>query len=470
MTAPAPAANSAVYTYGWDTVFAIPAAEVNRAIVDHKASPRNFTVDDTPEGYSVNGEFGDWQICEGGDGKAVRMNLPLKNVTLKYTTGHTFTYDGHAIVEVELHYLPHTEAPATMAGAHPLKLVVNATTNARVTPVFSVISVNLTPAPKVIAGALVRAALLRWGTNNLANFAHVFAVVDLNTMIDTGDWAFVAPNYTSYAFLDNGSLDASTFAVLTMTGDRRGDNLSEQVSPVAIPKGSNAGFVISQARTLYDIVRPGIIKAYPGLTDANFLMNDNGTVLYLKEKTEVALKPVDHAGTLYHPKLTQLSVTSNGNILTFSTFTTTDIAPGIIATCESTHWYTLSLGTAKSGQTLQFAEAQKPVIVHEIHQTPDSSLTQTIIDIVMAFVMGLLIFLTEGTVLIVGGLIAGLIMGLNHLVSTVIDLVNSDDSPSLDLLVLNAVKPITWTASSIFKLDYGRLNVSLQLGGDPGFL
>lgn len=456
----------AVYTYGWDTVFAIPVPDVNTAIVDHKSSPPGFSITEPTANYTVTGTFGDWQITQGGDGKAVRMLLPLAQVSITYASGKASAYSGHAVVEVELHDIPHTSAAAT-DGGNPRALVVNPAPPE--IPPLVIVDLVLTPTPGTIAGALIRAALLDWGTNNLAEFAHVFAVVDLNLVVDQGQWGFVTPNDTSYAYLDGADLDHSTFAVLCMTGDRTGDALTEQVSPAAIPAGSVAGFVISQARVLDDLVRPAIMQAYPGLNDGNFLMSADATTLYLTDHTSVALPPVQHDGSTYYPNLTQLSVTSNGQILTLNSLTTTDVAAGITATCEATHWYTIQLGTSSNGQTLTFVESQPPSIVHTIHQQEGSIITQLIIAIVAAIALLILAILTDGAALVVGGLIIGLVMGADQIVPALIEKVNQDDSPDISLLLVNAVDPITWTASGAFTLDYGSLNVSLQLGGDPSF-
>jgi hypothetical protein len=119
---------------------------------------------------------------------------------------------------------------------------------------------------------------------------------------------------------------------------------------------------------------------------------------------------------------------------------------------------------------LSFTEAQPASIVHNIYQSPGSILTQIIIDLVAVLALLILTVLTDGAALIVGGLVIGLILGATQIVPAVIEKLNQDDSPSIDLLVVNAVDPIIWTDSSAFKLDYAGLNASLQLGGDPTFV
>ena len=76
----------------------------------------------------------------------------------------------------------------------------------------------------------------------------------------------------------------------------------------------------------------------------------------------------------------------------------------------------------------------------------------------------------EGAAFVASGLIVGLALGANQITPAVIEQVNQNDSPSIDLLLVNSVNPIQWTGSNKFTLDYASLNVSLQLGGNPNFV
>ncbi|MDB6183166.1 TULIP family P47-like protein [Paracoccus fistulariae] len=464
---------SAVYTHGWDTVFAIPVPDVNKAIVDKKSSPPSFSFTDPSNTFKLDGTFGDWQMTEGGDGKEVRMYLPLTAISLTFlATGKKTDYSGNCVIGIELHYIPHTDPQASAAkGANPMALKVKPTSDDPTQSVAFVVDMPLTPTPGTIAEAMLKQGMQEWASANLAEFGHVFAVVDLNTMIDQGQWGFVAPNYTSYAYLTDGSALANDlFGVLTMTGKRSGSTLNEQLPENAIPSGSKAGFLVSQTRTLYDLIRPSIMQAYPGLTGQNFLMDAAGDTLYLTENTSVDLKTVHHNGTPYYPKLTQLKVKSVGSVLTLTSTTETEVAAGIVASCVSTHWYTVDLGKSNKGQTLKFTEYQKPSIVHSIHQSEGSHVTQIIIMIVASIALLILTILTEGAALIVGGLVIGLLLGTNQIVPALIEKVNKDDSPDIGLLLANAVAPITWSASGVFDLTYGHMNNALQLGGNPKFI
>ncbi|MBI9050757.1 MAG: TULIP family P47-like protein [Anaerolineaceae bacterium] len=462
----------AVYTFGWDTAFGLPVPDANKTIIDKKSSPKDFSYNDPQNYFKLSSTFGNWQICNGGSGKNVRFSIPLSNVDLTYTrTGTKVSCDsGTAVMEVNMHYVPHTEAAATDVKSNPFALKVNPNSKTPVQPAAVLVSLELSKDVGTVSQAIIEEGLKEWLNANLAEFDHIFSVVDLNRMIDKGQWGFVTPNYTSYAFLDNKDLASSVLGILTMTGNRTGEDLDEQISNSAIPAGSKAGFLVSQKRTMADLVKPAIMQAYTGLTNKNFLLNDAGTTLYLTDHTSVDITPVVHDEDSYQPVLKQLQVESDGQILTLQSYTETPIAPGITAQCWATNYYKIELGKCKNGQTLKFVESQPGDVIHKIHQSEGSIITVLIIAIVAAVALLILTVVTEGAALVVGGLIIGLILGADMILPDVIKAVNTDASPAIDLLLVNAVNPIKWTDSKDFKLDYASLNVSMQLGGDPLFI
>jgi len=463
-----------VYTYNWDTIFAIPVPDVNKTIVGKKSSPPNFSYDEAGA-YTVSADFGDWQMCMGGDGKNVRFSIPMTNIVINYTSGSSVTCDsGSAVVEINLHYIPHTDPTGVTEDDVPCNrkaLVVKTTSDDPSSPVAALVGEpQLSPNPGTISTAVFGQALLDWVSNNLGEFNHIFSVVDLNRMINQGQWGFVTPNYTSYAYLDGSKLDNSVFGVLTMTGDRTGGSLSEQISPSAIPSGSEAGFLVSQARTLYDLVRPAIMLAYPGLTDENFLMSYDKTRLYLEQGVTVDMPPVEKDGSTYHPKLTSLTVETDGEIFTVTSVTSTYITFGITSETTATNWYTLNLGKSNNGQTINFVMTQPTDQQYSVHQDPGVIITEIILSIIIGLVSLICAPLTAGASLVIGGLVIGLLLGASQIATAAIESVNKDTSPAVDLLMVNAVDPIKWTGSDVFKLCYVHPNISLQLGGDSLFV
>ncbi|MHC6225819.1 TULIP family P47-like protein [Pseudomonas sp. X10] len=458
-----------VYTYNWDTAFAIPIPDVNKTIVDQKSSPPAFTIT-AVDAYTVSANFCDWQVCMGGDGKNVRFSIPMTGIVVDYSSGARVTCDtGTAVIEINLHYIPH-EASGDVA-SNPFALVAKTTSDDPSTPVAALVGqVTLSPDPGTVTGAVFGQALLDWINDHLDEFNHIFSVVDLNRMIDQQQWGFVTPNYTSYAYLDGSTLEDSVLGVLTMTGDRSGESLSEQISPSAIPGGSEAGFLVSQERTLYDLVRPAIMVAYPGLTNDNFLMSDDKTRLYLVQGVSVDMPPVEHDGSTYYPKLTALTVETDGETFTVTSTTNTYITFGVTSQTTATNWYTLDLGTSNNGQTITFIQTQPTDQQYAVHQDPGVIVTEIILSIIIGLVSLICAPLTDGASIVVGGLVIGLLLGASQIATATIESVNKDTSPAVDLLMINAVDPIKWTGSDSFKLDYVHPNISLQLGGDPLFV
>lgn len=466
--------NVGAYTYNWDTAYAIPVPDVNKAIVDKKSSPENFTYSESGS-YTVSADFGDWQLCMGGDGKNVRFSIPMKNIVVNFTSGSKVTCDtGSSVIEINLHYIPHTDPSVPSDGDVPCNrqaLVVKTTSDDPSMPVAALVGEPvLSPDPGTISKAVFGQGLLDWVTSHLDEFNHIFSVVDLNRMIDQNQWGFVTPNYTSYAYLDGAGLEDSIFGVLTMTGKRTGEKLSEQLSPSAIPAKSESGFLVSQERTLYDLVRPAIMVAYSGLTDENFLMSDDKTRLYLKDGVEVNMPPVKKSGSTYYPKLTSLTVETDGEIFTVTSTTSTYITFGITSETTATNWYTLDLGKSNNGQTIKFVMTQPTDEEYTIHQDPGVIITEIILSIIIGLVSLICAPLTDGASIVIGGLIIGLLLGASQIATGVIESVNKDTSPAVDLLMVNAVDPIKWTGSDSFKLCYVHPNISLQMGGNALFV
>jgi hypothetical protein len=120
--------------------------------------------------------------------------------------------------------------------------------------------------PEGFEGAIIQQMLADWLATpaNLQSFNHVFASVNLNARAAVGAFQWLMPTDVSYAVIDRGSLETSTFAVLCMTEDRDASALAHQVSPFVIRDGHRAGLLISRARFLSQLLLPGIGTMFSG--------------------------------------------------------------------------------------------------------------------------------------------------------------------------------------------------------------
>ncbi|HEY3365326.1 MAG TPA: TULIP family P47-like protein [Symbiobacteriaceae bacterium] len=477
-------------TLNWDTVFAIPIPQVNSAIVAHKSSPGGFAYVNA-KGDSVKGSFGDWQVVRGGDGALIWMSLPVKDVTGSCTLGAFTWSQGELIVEVRLQFIPHTDAAAGASGAtstRPMALKVKATSSSPTDPVVSLKTALFTQAPTGdavdafgldVVEAVIPALIVAWLNENLVDFAHVFAVVDLNDYIDKdAAWAWTKPTYIDYAYSDGPTAAESILGVLCMTGGRTGTVQQVQaVDPSAIPGGSIAGYLIAEERLLNDLMLPTLPMKWTHSTRDDYEVvvgGDTSTgkyqhVLQLKSGRSIQLDPVEHDGSHYTPYMKELKIAVEETLVIFETYTETDVGMGVTAYCHTTHWYTMELGTSNLGQTLVYKEAKTPVTDQGTHASEGTEIEKWMLIVVGVLATAVLAVVTDGAALAVGGVVIGLLTGLAATSPDIIADVNTDTSPNLDLLTFNTTDPIRWTGSGVFNLNYAGLNGPLQLGGTPNF-
>lgn len=260
-------------TNGWDTIYAVKFPAVNKAIVSQKSSPENFSnaMDDPDMGTTrLSGDFGDWQICMGGDGKNIRMNIPIASSALIFLERENiYTEFIQATIELNLLWVSGQET-ATTDPAHK---------NLKIDPANTVSVIMLDTGANKISEtqkSIYRSLLENWLKSNVQEFQHVFAVIELNKQNAEGGFQWIMPTDTLYAVIDvNDSLEDSIFGVLCMTENRTSPGV-HMISPYAIPSGCPSGFLISPERLLFNMILPGVKLLFSNATDADFKVTENG--------------------------------------------------------------------------------------------------------------------------------------------------------------------------------------------------
>lgn len=257
-----------VTTNNWDTAFGITFKAANAAIVKKASSPANFSGTHSALGQvtTVTAGFGDWQLS-GGSGSIVQMTLPLKNGTVQ-SGGNSASYAGSADIQVNLAFIPQ---PGTQTNNLALDVASGAT----------VLKVTLSSGPASAVDA-IKGALDEWLAGNLDQFNHVFAAVDIDEQADTGDFTWLAPTHLGYAINTDGfaKVDDYLFGVLTMTQNRVGSALGPNLDPGIIPKGADAGFLVSAPLVLDQMFRQHITTLFKDATPDDFDTLNDGTSLF----------------------------------------------------------------------------------------------------------------------------------------------------------------------------------------------
>lgn len=471
LAASLPTVEAPALTYGWDTAFAIRLPDVNSAIVKAGSSPKNFSQVAPDQSCSAQGNFGPWQLCRGGDGVLVHFAIPLTAGSMSYH-GQTFDLAGSSVtIEVALRHIPpQPQAPSPQSSEH--QLVVQTQSSSPTQPVVSVVSLNMPTDPGFVIKALIAGLLQTWFEGHLDAFTQVFNTVTLNRIVDKAQFQWLAPTHTSYAYTD-GPTDADcVFGVLCMTQDRSDGGIASQLSPNAIPSGARSGFLISRKRFLEQMVLPGLPKAFPGAKASDFGMSTDGNAVI--NLNPVPTNKVTCAGIDYHPVVTALSITVQGDEIVVSSTTRTDIALGTYSEVKVTSYQRLKLATKPDGsQTMVYETSRPPIQDHSTQTTADGEALKIILEVAALVIAAVLTVLTDGAFLIIALIIVALLVGLMEALPSVIaDAVGnkvSNDSPSLALLVSNSTDPIRWPGGGDFTLTGVGMNDSLQLGGNPGF-
>ncbi len=465
-------------TLGWDTVYAIRIPDANNAITAKKASPKTFkqtiTDPDLDIEVSIEGDFGDWTIGTGGDGKNLHMKIPITKGTYKAKNKTYSLNNCYAVINVQLAYFPleMSKELSEDGSTHDLKLKTSQTAT---DPIVSLISfIFPQDADRPASDALLQGTFRNWFNSNIQQFEHVFSTVNINLLAKELQW--LKPTYTSYAYSDHLDPDKSFFAVLCMTDGRSGKGLTHALSPSAIAPGSRASFLISRSLFVEKSILPGIPIAFVDSTVNDFKMINGNTEIMNKDDVKLKMSPVRYGAIDYTPYAESFDITINNNEIVTKMKSHIEFSPGIDVYIYTTTYQTIELVNKPDGtQTIGYKETRPTESIHEVVTAMWVKITTFIISAIVAIVgvfVGNLVkeVVTKIIIAIIVVLIGALIALLLNVVLQVLAKGVAESMPPIDPMIKAATDPIVWpTATTQFKLTSAQLNGSVQFGGDPSF-
>lgn len=471
-------ANQKADTYGWDTVFAIRVDDVNTSIVRAKSSPTSFSGTGTDSlsrtQFSLSGTFADWQITLGGSGILIHMATPVPTMTVKSPTAEFQFSNGEFVIEVRLDYLPQRETPVASTGTFH-DLVIKQKT-AEDEDVVRVISSRFAEANYDDFKIDIQGAITEWFDEHLSDFVHVFATVNLNRVADQGQFEWILPTTTSYAYIDGETVDDSVLGILCMTQGRSSEGLLPEVSPNAIPEGSRAGFLISPERFLWELVLPTMPIVFPGSGPDAFDIGPDNRSIVLKNDEPLELN-VEHEGQPYTTFLQRVEISTLPGQITMDVQSMVEPSWEVYSHVHNLNAYDITLHTITTGanagqQTLFYVTPPPPyapVVEHFVTEGEGAKILAGLEKIIAALLSIVVGIVTEGAGFVVAALVLGVLAGVAGEIPNMIAAANTDDAPPIGMLRFNCIDPIRWADQIDFTLDQAAMNLSLQLGGTPHF-
>ena len=229
-----------ITTNGWDTVSICRVSALNSRIESEKTYPAEIHQKDIESDLSLDGEFDPWQVVTGGDGKNVKINVPLKTGTfIGLPSGGTNEFDvsGCSVdILIKLQYFPLNQDPVMPDGDYTLSVCTDSDSDKE--PIAAVINLhvpdtcNLSKANK----DLLKGQFDAWVNvpDNLAAFDTLFATIMINNMGEQSeDFKWLRSTTTSYAYTDLGTDDTSIFGILCMTNGNDRTGLQNQLPAIS---------------------------------------------------------------------------------------------------------------------------------------------------------------------------------------------------------------------------------------------
>ncbi|KAI1171300.1 clostridium P-47 protein-domain-containing protein [Nemania sp. FL0916] len=467
---------------GWDVASLVSIPFVNAAI---QSSPTAMTV--STEALSVKATFGDWQITVGGASQILLFNIPLPTIS-GVVTSH-----GRIITQFDYQSLSATvELVLKFINGDPTGqcLVIDSTSPP--TSIITLVDTNDQPLSNTLHDAYIKQSLTTWLGDNLSQFNHVFASVDLSPA-DSSDtqWAFCKPAVVNYLNVSGSSLASSYLGLIYNTaGNSTPPGLATQIDPSFIPAGCQAAFMLSPQMFLTNFVAPSAGQSFK-IPPQSLSVDTDQLRVTLGPSAQVALAPVSAGNSsgsstpqntfndvahflgfgspvptppkTYQPYLIDLQIALENSNITSYAKTSAVIVDSLVGTLTAFNvsQTSMTIGLDNSKQSLIYTNTQTPVNDNYTEQSQGYTIAQDVLQAVGVTAVAVGAVLTDGADLLAVGALAGVAQGGEQWALASITSDNVNDAPSINNLVSNLTLPIQWSGAGPFQVE----QAGLDLGG-----
>ncbi len=443
-----------ITTNGWDTVSICRVSALNSRIESEKTYPAEIHQKDIESDLSLDGEFDPWQVVTGGDGKNVKINVPLKTGTfIGLPSGGTNEFDvsGCSVdILIKLQYFPLNQDPVMPDGDYTLSVCTDSDSDKE--PIAAVINLhvpdtcNLSKANK----DLLKGQFDAWVNvpDNLAAFDTLFATIMINNMGEQSeDFKWLRSTTTSYAYTDLGTDDTSIFGILCMTNGNDRTGLPNQLPAISLKSDENALFIISREVYVKYQLLPALPKTFTENDPSDFSVDKTGLTVDAKN---VKLQPVEANGGTYYPVATKFQMTFCDTYIETLSHIECDVIAGVTSETVVITRQLLVMGKNEKGEKIMTYEMLgDPEVSNSIKSDPGIIITDIILALIAAIIIGIATAICEPIVLAIVSIIVAIAVAvidftIRYIVETVMASNLQEGIPAIDPMVQIGSSQVKW--------------------------
>lgn len=441
-------------TNGWDTVSICRVTALNTRIEAEKTYPESMKEEMAL--VSVEGDFEPWRVVTGGDGRNVKLNIPMKSGRyrgMSINTGEEVDISGVSVdVYVKLSYFPMPDPQTAVDGVY--ELYTDTGTGEERTPEEPIAAVIALHAPEGLLDdinkSILRGLFEHWlnKPENLEKFNTLFSTVLINNMgKQSAEYAWLRATSISYAYTDKNTEESSIFGVLCMTNSRPHAGLANQLPAVSLERDDNAMFLISREVFVKYQFLPSLPHIFTDSPDAVYEIDEAGLTV---TGTNITLNSVRVGAIDYYPVAESFEITFDEAYIRTTAKIHTPISPGIDAHTIIITKQTLKLDqNSQNEQVMAYEMVGDPIVENSTKIATWIVVTEAILALIAAVVTGVAAYVAGKLVALVVGIVVAVVVALisitiHVIIEKVIAGKATDALPSIAPMVKVAANQVKW--------------------------
>ncbi len=278
-------------TKGWDTISMIKQEKINQNWSQNWHQVNAAFNEQMAAGVQVIGEFDSWQVVEGGGGRLLRLELPVKSGKLVLEDREISLAGIKAVIEITLSLMPQNSEVTILKTVYQKIAHTRAEINDEESGWILPITVVDKEGKLGIYSTIFLDSICQYLLEHPKQFEMIFAEID---QVQSGAPSWALPVKCAYTYLDTGYL-----AILAVCTEREICNLPLDVDMTGITLDKESFFILSREMVLSHLVLPGLIKIYQSCSTNDFELCEGK----LTNKKRLSMKEIKSGAIYYTPEV-----------------------------------------------------------------------------------------------------------------------------------------------------------------------